>query len=128
MRKTRIVCVSDTHNQTPKLPRGDVLIHAGDLTNQGSYSELKKAVEWIEKQDFEAKIVVAGNLQFLSGLKWLVGLMSFFFSCSFLSRQSRNHTRFAVFQQEQGLVEMAQRPRPHGVQKIVGRFKVDYVP
>lgn len=60
-RKTRIVCISDTHNQTPKLPRGDVLIHAGDLTNQGSYSELKKAVAWIEKQDFEAKIVVAGT-------------------------------------------------------------------
>ena len=30
-RKTRIVCISDTHNQTPKLPQGDVLIHAGDL-------------------------------------------------------------------------------------------------
>ncbi|KAF7453198.1 Metallophos multi-domain protein [Pyrenophora tritici-repentis] len=60
-RKTRVVCISDTHNQTPKLPRGDVLIHAGDLTNQGSYSELKKTVEWLERQDFEAKIVVAGN-------------------------------------------------------------------
>ncbi|PSN67989.1 Metallo-dependent phosphatase [Corynespora cassiicola Philippines] len=58
-RKTRIVCISDTHNQTPKLPKGDVLIHAGDLTNQGSYSELKKTVEWLEKTDFEAKIVVA---------------------------------------------------------------------
>ncbi|KAH8723018.1 Metallo-dependent phosphatase-like protein, partial [Phaeosphaeriaceae sp. PMI808] len=60
-RKTRIVCISDTHNQTPKLPLGDVLIHAGDLTNQGSYAELKKTVEWIEKADFEAKIVIAGN-------------------------------------------------------------------
>jgi hypothetical protein len=60
-RKTRIVCISDTHNQTPKLPPGDVLIHAGDLTNQGSYSELKRTVEWIEKQDFEAKIVIAGT-------------------------------------------------------------------
>jgi 3',5'-cyclic AMP phosphodiesterase CpdA len=59
-RKTRIVCISDTHNQTPKLPAGDILIHAGDLTNQGSYSELKKTVEWLEKTDFEAKIVVAG--------------------------------------------------------------------
>ncbi|KAF2275100.1 calcineurin-like phosphoesterase [Westerdykella ornata] len=59
--ETRIVCISDTHNQTPKLPKGDVLIHAGDLTNQGSYSELKKTVEWLEKADFEAKIVVAGN-------------------------------------------------------------------
>jgi hypothetical protein len=61
-RKTRIVCISDTHNNTPKLPAGDVLIHAGDLTNQGSYAELKKTVEWIEKSDFEAKIVVGGTL------------------------------------------------------------------
>lgn len=39
-RRTRIVCISDTHNTTVKLPKGDVLIHAGDLTNQGSYSEV----------------------------------------------------------------------------------------
>jgi predicted phosphodiesterase len=61
LRKTRIVCISDTHNQTPKLPKGDVLIHAGDFTNQGSHSELKKTVEWLEKTDFEAKIVIAGT-------------------------------------------------------------------
>ncbi|KAF2805134.1 Metallo-dependent phosphatase [Mytilinidion resinicola] len=61
MRKTRFVCISDTHNQTPKLPRGDVLIHAGDLTNQGSLSELQKTVAWLEKADFEAKIIIAGN-------------------------------------------------------------------
>ena len=64
MRRTRFVCVSDTHNAGPngafKLPKGDVLIHAGDLTNQGSYSELKKTVDWIEAADFEAKIVIAG--------------------------------------------------------------------
>ena len=60
MRKTRIVCISDTHNQTPKLPKGDVLIHAGDLTNQGSFTELKKTINWLEKTNFEAKIVIAG--------------------------------------------------------------------
>jgi predicted phosphodiesterase len=60
-RKTRIVCISDTHNNTPKLPAGDVLIHAGDLTNQGSYSELERGVEWLEKAEFEVKIVVAGT-------------------------------------------------------------------
>jgi predicted phosphodiesterase len=59
-KKTRIVCVSDTHNQTPALPKGDVLIHAGDLTNQGTFSEMKRTVEWIERSDFEVKIVVAG--------------------------------------------------------------------
>ncbi|KIW01208.1 hypothetical protein, variant [Verruconis gallopava] len=60
-RRTRIVCISDTHNQTPQLPKGDVLVHAGDLTNQGSFSELKKTVAWLEKADFEIKIVVGGN-------------------------------------------------------------------
>lgn len=55
------MCISDTHNQTPKLPAGDVLIHAGDLTNQGNISELRKIVAWLEKADFEAKLVVAGT-------------------------------------------------------------------
>ncbi|GKT48972.1 putative rhamnogalacturonate lyase C [Colletotrichum spaethianum] len=41
LRRTRFVCVSDTHNTAVKLPKGDVLIHAGDLTNQGSYSEVR---------------------------------------------------------------------------------------
>ncbi|EHK49635.1 hypothetical protein TRIATDRAFT_50496 [Trichoderma atroviride IMI 206040] len=61
LRKTRIVCISDTHNCTVKLPPGDILIHAGDLTNKGSKSELSRAVKWLEEADFEAKIVVAGN-------------------------------------------------------------------
>ncbi|CAL3965058.1 unnamed protein product [Diplocarpon coronariae] len=64
-RKTRFVCISDTHNAGPggafKLPKGDVLIHAGDMTNQGTFSELKKTIEWLEEADFEAKILVAGN-------------------------------------------------------------------
>lgn len=41
-RRIRFVCVSDTHNQTVKLPKGDVLIHAGDLTNQGTFSEVRR--------------------------------------------------------------------------------------
>lgn len=66
-RKTRFVCISDTHNASPadgafRLPKGDVLIHAGDLTNQGTYAEIHKTLDWIGAADFEAKIVVAGNL------------------------------------------------------------------
>lgn len=61
LKRTRFVCISDTHNTIPSLPKGDVLIHAGDLTNQGTYSELRKAVKWIAAADFEAKIVIAGN-------------------------------------------------------------------
>ena len=79
-KKTRFVCVSDTHNSSPadgsfKLPKGDVLIHAGDLTKQGTYAELQKTLDWIEQADFEVKIVVAGgssyhsnNINKLSGL------------------------------------------------------------
>ncbi|KAL7270258.1 hypothetical protein RUND412_007043 [Rhizina undulata] len=61
-RRIRFVCISDTHN-TPdvKIPLGDVLIHAGDMTNDGSHSELKKAVEWLGKQQHEVKIIIAGN-------------------------------------------------------------------
>lgn len=59
------MCVSDTHNAVPggafKLPEGDVLVHAGDLTNQGTYTELQKAVKWIENANFETKIVIAGE-------------------------------------------------------------------
>ena len=60
-RRTRFVCISDTHNALPKLPLGDVLVHAGDLTNQGSLSELQKTVAWLEKAPFECKLVIAGN-------------------------------------------------------------------
>lgn len=65
-RKTRFVCISDTHNATPggafKLPKADVLLIAGDLTNQGSFKELQKTAKWIEEADYEAKILVAGML------------------------------------------------------------------
>lgn len=65
-RKTRIVCVSDTHGYTPseagfKLPKGDVFIHAGDLTNHGSMTELRRTIDWISKADYEVKIIVAGE-------------------------------------------------------------------
>ena len=65
-RRVRFVCISDTHNASPKsgafkLPQGDVLIHAGDLTRQGTYQELRKALEWIDQAKYERKIVVAGE-------------------------------------------------------------------
>ncbi|CUS12851.1 unnamed protein product [Tuber aestivum] len=60
-RKIRIVCISDTHNIQFKPPDGDVLIHAGDMTNAGSHTELKRAVEWMGGLEHEVKIVLAGN-------------------------------------------------------------------
>ena len=66
LRRTRFVCISDTHNASPedgafKLPKGDVLVHAGDLTKQGTFAELKRTLDWIEKADFEIKLIVAGS-------------------------------------------------------------------
>lgn len=63
--KVRIVCVSDSHNHAPgqgyTLPPGDILIHAGDLTNQGSLAEIQQAVKWLESTNFPVKLVIAGN-------------------------------------------------------------------
>lgn len=56
-----IVCVSDTHNSQPKLPDGDILIHAGDLTQSGSLKELQPTLTWLRSQSHPTKIVVAGN-------------------------------------------------------------------
>ncbi|KAI5853496.1 Metallo-dependent phosphatase-like protein [Tricharina praecox] len=60
-KRLRITCISDTHNHTPYLPPGDVLIHAGDLTSQGTYSELSNALSWLQRQPHEVKLLVAGN-------------------------------------------------------------------
>lgn len=56
-----IVCISDTHNSGPNLPPGDILIHAGDLTQSGSLEELEASIAWLNSQPHPHKIVVAGN-------------------------------------------------------------------
>ncbi|KAK8055754.1 hypothetical protein PG993_000981 [Apiospora rasikravindrae] len=57
----RIVCISDTHNKQPSLPPGDVLIHAGDLTESGSFDEMQAGLAWLSSQPHKYKIYVAGN-------------------------------------------------------------------
>lgn len=56
-----VVCVSDTHNSQPTLPDGDVLIHAGDLTQSGTFEELHTALGWLSSQPHPIKVVIAGN-------------------------------------------------------------------
>lgn len=57
----RIVCVSDTHEQEPELPLGDILIHAGDLTLDGSLRSTGLALKWLRQQPHKHKIFVGGN-------------------------------------------------------------------
>ncbi|KAL4738469.1 Metallo-dependent phosphatase-like protein [Aspergillus similis] len=56
-----VVCISDTHNTKPSLPDGDILIHAGDLTQSGTREELQKQIDWLDSQPHRYKIVIAGN-------------------------------------------------------------------
>lgn len=56
-----VVCISDTHNTQPSLPDGDVLLHAGYLTQSGSVEELNAQIEWLDAQPHRYKVVIAGN-------------------------------------------------------------------
>ncbi|KXJ90169.1 Metallo-dependent phosphatase-like protein [Microdochium bolleyi] len=56
-----VVCLSDTHNMQCPVPDGDILIHAGDLTQSGTFDELQATILWLRNQPHRAKLVIAGN-------------------------------------------------------------------
>lgn len=61
-RPIRIVCISDTHTQEwSDIPDGDLLIHAGDLCNDGSAREIQAAVNWLKRLPHPHKVVICGN-------------------------------------------------------------------
>ena len=59
--------IADTHSRhrSIRLPKGDVLIHAGDISYRGEKLEVEDFLTWFRKQDFEHKIFIAGNHDFL---------------------------------------------------------------
>ena len=59
----RIVCVSDTHglHRRMTIPNGDLLLHAGDLTNRGEPEQVEDFNEWLGFLPHPHKIVIAGN-------------------------------------------------------------------
>lgn len=60
--RIRVVCISDTHNHQPQdLPEGDLLIHAGDLTNDGTVAEIQAQIDWLKSLSYPEKVVIAGN-------------------------------------------------------------------
>jgi hypothetical protein len=59
--KVRVVCISDTHTNTPHIPNGDILIHAGDLTNAGTVEEIQRQIDWLDSLPHREKIIIAGN-------------------------------------------------------------------
>lgn len=62
----KIVAIADTHglHENIILPKGDMLIHAGDITLKGQHSETKDFMRWLARQPFTHKILIAGNHDF----------------------------------------------------------------
>jgi len=67
----RFVVISDTHckHKSLILPKGDVLIHCGDFCKVSTRSEVKSFSNWLAKQPFKRKIVIAGNHEFTFDLE-----------------------------------------------------------
>lgn len=65
----KIVCISDTHGlhnsmtKYNKLPKGDILIHAGDFSNIGRKTEILDFMSWLHRQldKFNHIIFISGN-------------------------------------------------------------------
>lgn len=62
----RIVCISDTHSlhtgMVHEIPSGNVLIHAGDISNRGGEKDVTDFVHWFQNiKGFDMKIFVSGN-------------------------------------------------------------------
>jgi Icc-related predicted phosphoesterase len=63
----RIVCISDTHNCNEQIdvPDGDLLIHSGDATINGTEQEVASFIDWFSGLPHMNKIFVAGNHDWL---------------------------------------------------------------
>lgn len=57
----KLVCIADTHNSKPDLPDGDILLHAGDLSQYGTFDEVQAQLHWLNSQPHQHKILIAGN-------------------------------------------------------------------
>eukprot|EP00744_Colponema_vietnamica_P012753 GILI01017894.1.p1 GENE.GILI01017894.1~~GILI01017894.1.p1 ORF type:complete len:347 (-),score=15.96 GILI01017894.1:26-1066(-) len=63
----RIVCISDTHNHhrhlTRVIPPCDLLIHAGDISENGSAAEINDFCAWLRRDVpwVGARVLIAGN-------------------------------------------------------------------
>jgi len=66
----KIVAISDTHehfHRPEDMPEGDVLIHAGDITNMGYAHAVKKFAQYLSgiHYKYDEILVIAGNHDFI---------------------------------------------------------------
>ena len=59
----KICAIADTHglHEHCKLTGGDLLIHAGDITEFGTAEEVEDFLQWFARQPFTYKVFIAGN-------------------------------------------------------------------
>lgn len=60
----RIVQISDTHNRhnlIKNLPQGDVIIHCGDISDNGTEEEVLDFLNWFIELPYPHKIFITGN-------------------------------------------------------------------
>ncbi len=60
----KILHISDTHGKhylLKDLPKSDIIVHSGDMSENGKDSEVLDFLEWFCDLDYPYKIVVAGN-------------------------------------------------------------------
>ncbi|MBL7894526.1 MAG: metallophosphatase domain-containing protein [Bacteroidia bacterium] len=62
----KFVAISDTHGMHNRLilPKGDAIIHAGDISRMGHEEEVIEFLNWFKELDFRHKIFIPGNHDF----------------------------------------------------------------
>ena len=64
---TKVLCISDTHSKHNLIPKewlepADIIIHAGDISNVGSFLDIEHFCMWFSSLDqYKHKIFIAGN-------------------------------------------------------------------
>jgi len=80
----KVTAVSDLHGDRPRLKGGDLLIIAGDLTARDREDEYYEFNSWICDQEYDKKIVIAGNHDMLlqiDSFQYLEGYPAFDYLC-----------------------------------------------
>ena len=77
----KLILISDTHtmHEDLVLPKGDILIHAGDFTGRGKPHEVEDFFGWLERQakEFKHIVFIAGNhdMSFEYKSTWTVDML-----------------------------------------------------